>query len=167
MAATYTPIASATVGTATTTVTFSSIPSTYTDLVVASSIQVSGNVNVFMTFNSDSGANYSFTLLQGDGSTASSGRVSNQTRIQLDSVAYPPFSGSSFAPGIVHINNYSNATTYKTALIRANNGAVGVSVFAGLWRSTAAITTITFVAGAVNFAVGTTFTLYGIQAGNA
>ena len=164
MAKTYEPIATSTVGTATTTVNFTSIPQTYTDIVVASSIQVSGNVNVFMTFNSDSGANYSFTLLQGDGSTASSGRVSNQTRIQLDSVAYPPISGSSCAPGIVQINNYSNATTYKTALIRANNGAVGVSAFVGLWRNTAAITTITFVAGAVNFAVGTTFTLYGIKA---
>lgn len=164
MPKTYEPIATSTVGTATTTVNFTSIPQTYTDIVVASSIQVSGNVNVFMTFNSDSGANYSFTLLQGDGSTASSGRASNQTRIQLDSVAYPPFSGSSFAPGIVHINNYSNSTTYKTALLRANNAAAGVSLGSGLWRNTAAITTITFVAGAVNFAVGTTFTLYGIKA---
>jgi hypothetical protein len=164
MPKTYEPIATNTVGTATTTVTFSSIPQTYTDIVVASSIQVSGNVNVFMTFNSDTGANYSFTLLQGDGTSASSSRATSQNRIQLDSVAFPPFSGSSFAPGLVHLNNYSNSTTYKTALIRANNAAAGVSLFSGLWRNTAAITTVTFVAGAVNFAVGTTFTLYGIKA---
>lgn len=164
MPKTYEPIATQTVGTATSTVTFSSIPQTYTDIVVASSIQVSGNVNAWMRFNSDSGSNYSITVLEGNGSSATSANAYNQTQIQLDSVAYPPFSGNSFAPGIVHINNYSNTTTYKTALIRANNAAVGLSLFCGLWRNTAAITTITFIAGAVNFAVGTTFTLYGIKA---
>ncbi len=163
MPKTYEPIATQTVGTAIQTVTFSSIPQTYTDIVVASSIQVSGNVNVWMRFNSDTGSNYSYTTLEGNGSSATSGRSTNDSKIQLDSVAYPPFSGSSFAPNLVHIMNYSNTTTYKTALLRANNGAVGVSLFAGLWRSTAAISTISFVAGAVNFAVGTTFTLYGVK----
>lgn len=161
---TYEPIATTTLTSASNTVTFGSIPQTYTDLVIASSIQVSGNVNAWIRFNSDSGTNYSFTVLEGNGTSATSGRASNVAQIQLDSVAYPPFSGSSFAPGIVHIMNYSNSTTYKTVLTRANNGAVGVSLFVGMWRNTAAITSIALIAGAVNFVLGSTFTLYGIKA---
>jgi hypothetical protein len=163
MARTYEPIATQTVGTATQTITFSSIPQTYTDIVVASAIQVSGNVNVWVRFNSDTGSNYSFTTLQGNGSTGVSGRSANDTKIQLDSVAYPYFAGTGFSPNLVHVFNYSNATVYKTCLLRANNATVGVSLFCGLWRNTAAITSISFIAGAVNFSVGTTFTLYGVK----
>jgi hypothetical protein len=90
--------------------------------------------------------------------------------ISLSSSSSPafssPFSGSSFAPNIVHIMNYSNTTTYKTALIRANNAAVGVSLFAGLWRSTSAISTVAFTnafPGSVSFATGSTCTLYGVK----
>jgi hypothetical protein len=163
MPKTYEPIATQTVGTAIQTITFSSIPQTYTDIVIASAIQVSGNVNVWFRFNGDTGTNYSFTLLQGNGSSGSSGRSSNDSKIQLDSVAYPYFTSTAFSPNWVHIMNYSNTTTYKSALFRANNATVGVSIGSGLWRNTAAITSISFIAGAVNFAVGTTFTLYGVK----
>jgi hypothetical protein len=166
MPKTYEPIATQTVGTATPTITFSSIPQTYTDIVVATAIQMSANVNVWMRFNSDTGSNYSYTTLQGNGSSGSSSRSSSDTKIQLDSVAYPYFTSTAFSPNIVHIMNYSNTTTYKTALLRSNNATVGVSLFAGLWRSTSAISTIAFTnafPGSVNFAVGTTFTLYGVK----
>jgi hypothetical protein len=63
--------------------------------------------------------------------------------------------------------NYSNTTTYKTALNRSNQAAGGVDATVGLWRSTAAIDTIRFYAntnGSQNFLTGSTFTLYGIAA---
>ena len=162
---TYDSIQSYTLTSATNTVTFGSIPQTYTDLILVHSTQVTGNVNAWMQFNSDTGTNYSITLFEGNGSSAASGRANNQTRIQLDSTAYPTFpSGSAFAPNIVHIMNYSNTTTYKTVLARSNNSASGVGLFAGLWRSTNAITSIALIAGAVNFSVGSTFSLYGIKA---
>jgi hypothetical protein len=60
--------------------------------------------------------------------------------------------------------NYSNATTYKTMLSRANNGAAGVDAIANLWRSTAAISSITVKITGGNMKAGSTFTLYGIAA---
>lgn len=71
-------------------------------------------------------------------------------------------SGSS----IIQINNYSNSTTYKTAFMRTNTASTYGTVFAivGLWRSTAAITSITLTPDAGSFATGSTFSLYGIAA---
>jgi hypothetical protein len=65
---------------------------------------------------------------------------------------------------IAHINNYSNATTYKTALVRSMAlGTPGncVDAFVGTWRSTAAITSVTIRGSVVS---GTTYSLYGIKA---
>ena len=66
---------------------------------------------------------------------------------------------------MVSINNYSNATTYKTVLWRDNSNTY-VAAQAGLWRSTSAITSITLStnSSATNFASGSTFSLYGILA---
>jgi hypothetical protein len=165
MAATYTPIASITLGTATGSVTFSSIPQTYTDLVlVATGTSTAGNVNANLRFNSDSGSNYSYTYLSGTGAGAPSSRQSNLT------LAYTQGYGwwdQTRGQDIIHIMNYSNTTTYKTFLARADFSNNGVSLTVGLWRSTAAITAIEFRADASTFTVGSTFNIYGILAGNA
>jgi len=58
--------------------------------------------------------------------------------------------------------NYSNTTTYKTGLVRANSAASGTDAIVGLWRSTAAITSIVATHDTAQFATGSTFTLYGI-----
>jgi hypothetical protein len=71
-----------------------------------------------------------------------------------------------FGAGVANIQNYSNATTYKTVVSRggaANTGMI-VIAYVGLWRSTAAITTITLFSDTGNLATGSTFSLYGITA---
>ena len=157
--ATYFPIATTTLGSATGTVTFSSIASTYTDLIVVYATSASADTVNYLRFNGDSGSNYSYTLLYGDGTTAGSSRASNTTNIQ------DPFTMSSaITSNIIQIMNYSNSTTYKTALIRsgaANNSTVA-SV--GLWRNTAAITSVSLVTASGTFNTGSTFTIYGIAA---
>lgn len=164
MAATYTPIASITLGTETTTVIFSSIPSTYTDLVLVS-VGFCGADYYSLRMNSDSGANYSRTLLYTSGSSAVSTRGTNTTEV------YGSFGTSSTNIGmsIHHINNYSNTTTNKTILRRSHAAALNASpqIEAGLWRNAAAINTLTLIAGSGNFSVGSKFDLYGILAGNA
>ena len=67
---------------------------------------------------------------------------------------------------IINIQNYSNTTTYKTILGRANNAVTGVTETVGLWRSTSAITSMTLLQsyGSDLFKTGSTFTLYGIKA---
>lgn len=169
MAATYTPIASITLGANATTVTFSSIPQTYTDLILIVSSQgtratYGGDLTV--KINSDSSSNYSITSLTGNGSTATSTRASNQSSLSLGG-DIGPASTSTYTPTIIHFFNYSNATTYKTILSRHNNAGQRVALICGLWRSTSAITQINLTANGYDYVSGSTFNLYGILGANA
>jgi len=167
---TYTPIATQTLSSAAASVTFSSIPQGYTDLVVVMNGGTTANDSFAnLTFNSDSGSNYSVTILYGTGSAAGSSRYSNQARIFLGYIA--AWNSTNQFNSILQINNYSNTTTFKTALFRANSPAgtayPGTEASVGLWRSTSAISTITIEANTTTFIAGTTFSLYGIQVGQA
>ena len=152
---TYTPLASTTLGSAVASYTFSSIPSTYTDLIVVINPNTASVDNMNIRFNGDTGTNYSNTFLFGDGSTALSTRGTNRTTIA---------GTASGGWEIVRWNvmNYSNTTTYKTVLNRMDDASVYVATNVGLWRSTAAINSITIVAGTGNLPVGLMATLYGI-----
>ena len=163
MASTYTPIATANGTSSSGQITFASIPSTYTDLVLIANAQsVSGQRQMYLTFNSDTGTNYSRTILYGTGSAAGSARNSNTQQTYLD--YYGIVESANPCIHISNIMNYSNATTYKTMLTRANDAASGVDAIVHLWRSTAAINRIDIYLDAVAFATASTFTLYGIKA---
>jgi hypothetical protein len=159
---TYEAIATTTLGSAASSVTFSSISGSYTDLVIICLVQkeVTGGDYIGLRFNSDTGNNYSRVRLSGNGSTAASYQDANQN------IAYCDINVSQFAsPGnlIINLNNYSNTTTYKTALTRSNNADSGTAAVVNLWRSTSAITSVTLLSGS-NLAIGSTFSLYGIKA---
>ena len=163
MAITYEPIATTTLSTATATVTFSSISGSYTDLVLVISPKNTAGSLVRLQFNSDTGNNYSRTVLQGNGTSATSVRSSSQGHIAIGEDAAPSTTLGNTA-FIVQVMNYSNATTYKTILSRENNAGVAVSATVGLWRNTSAITTIDVKqGGAAQFDTGSTFSLYGIK----
>jgi hypothetical protein len=161
--ATYVPIATTTLGSATGSYTFSSIPQTYTDLVLVAQPIASAGVDLELRFNGDSGTNYSCTQLTGTGSSAISGQFSNSTQLRVDKYGY--INTSIGTMDIVNFMNYSNTTTYKTVLSRTGNAGQGTDAVVGLWRSTAAITSIVLYPGATSgatFSAGSTFTLYGI-----
>lgn len=161
MAATYEPIATTTASGSQTTITLSSIPSTYTDLRLVVNGTVGTNDFVYIRVNGDTGTNYSSTWIIGDGSTASSLRQTTADKIYTD--FYVTSTGSSVM--IADFNNYSNTTTYKTVLMRSNNASNRVSAAVSLWRSTSAISSITvYSTTGYNFSSSTTFTLYGIKA---
>lgn len=150
------------------TVTFSSIPQGYTDLVLVANARgnYADSLGIMrVRFNSDTGSNYSMTQLYGNGSSAASARVSNQTSFGLEYVSGNNASSGVFSPVTLQLQNYSNATTFKTVLARTNDAAVRAVAQVGLWRSTSAITSITIdeVLG-TNWAVGSTFSLYGVAA---
>jgi hypothetical protein len=167
MPATYDPIATQTVGSSVASITFSSIPSTYTDLVfVCSGGQVSGGDNLYLRFNSDSGTNYSMTELYGNGSSAFSARTTNQNNAWLQySIGGGSTAGQSY---IANIMNYSNTTTFKTMIDRANQPDFtypGVGAYVNLWRNTAAISSILLGrSGGGDLLAGSVVTLYGIKA---
>jgi hypothetical protein len=157
---TYTPLATQTLGSAAASVTFSSISGAYTDLVVVVVASTSGNLKIEL--NSDTGTNYSNTLVYGTGTSALSARNTNSTGLLFGTTANTVGNGVN----LYHFMNYSNTTTNKTVLSRGNdidNGLVRADV--GLWRSTSAITSIKFISNlGANLATGSTFTLYGIAA---
>lgn len=162
---TYEAIATQTLGSAAATVTFSSIPSTYTDLVlVMSAIGSSAGSDLRVQVNSDTASNYSITRLLGYTSVTSN-RASNATYWQLtNSVGVGTTEPTA---NILQFLNYSNTTTNKTVLVRYNQFQSTYSEVAsevGLWRSTSAISTITFSLSSGNYATGSTFSLYGIKA---
>ena len=162
MPATYEPIATTTLGSAAASYTFSSIPSTYTDLILVFSGAASTSTSyISLQYNSDTATNYSVTLLRGNGSAASSSRYSSLTEIYASISAT---NTTDINNVIFQIQNYSNTTTYKTSLSRANNASVSTETGVGLWRSTAAINAIKISSPTQNFATGSTFTLYGIKA---
>ena len=168
---TYVALDKVTVGTATASITFSSIPSTYTDLVVVASILPSSTsfYTPSLQFNSDTGSNYSGTWIYGQGSSAVSSRNSSQTQMAIDNYSATPAVGYPMSV-LFNVFNYANTTTYKTVLSRGNDvfaSAGETSATVGLWRSTAAITSVTVKGNGANFAVGSTFSLYGIAAEGA
>lgn len=161
---TYVALDTTTLVTATPSITFSNISQEYTDLVLVANIaQEAGNNSLRYRFNNDSGSNYSATYLIGNGSNPSSNREPNITS------AYVATTGSTTLETnfILHIMNYSNSTTYKTAIGRGNRASAETDATVGLWRNTAAITTISFALGSGfptnNFAANSTFSLYGIK----
>jgi hypothetical protein len=159
--ATYVPIATQTLGSAAPSVIFNSIPQGYTDLFLVMSAKISSGVatNDRIQFNGDAGTNYSTTVLYGTGSSAGSYRLSNNSSILIDDVT-----STNFNVNEINIQGYSNTTTYKTVVLRSSPSDSSVQANVGLWRSTAAITSLTILAGASTFVVGSTFTLYGIAA---
>jgi hypothetical protein len=164
MPVTYIPLATQTLSSAAASVTFSSIPATYTDLVVVVSGQVASVGTVLkIQFNSDTATNYSMTELYGTGSSAASARRTSQTSIET-SYNLVNFDNGNIGNALINVMNYSNATTNKTVLARTNSPSAtypGTVATVGLWRSTAAINSMTLFASA-NFSIGSTFSLYGI-----
>jgi hypothetical protein len=161
MPATYEPIATSTLTASATSFTFSSIPSTYTDLHLVVVGLLVANSQFRLTFNGDSGSNYSYTRITGDGAAASSGRATPAVRIDLNSATAV---NDQPALATVDVFNYANTSVFKTALSEFSNdrnGGGSVQRTVGLWRDTSAITSLRILAGG-DFASGSTATLYGI-----
>ena len=163
MASTYEKIATTTLGSDTATITFSSISGAYTDLVISLVAGQSAALNdaFQVRFNGDSGTNYSDTMILGNGTTAISGRQST-----VDSYRdFGDLGGTAITSQFIfNFMNYSNTTTYKTILTRFSSVQKSRTMAnVGLWRNTAAITSIVFsFTGSDLFKSGTTATIYGI-----
>lgn len=164
---TYTPLATTTLGSATASVTFSSISGAYTDLVLVISPASSAQKDVDIRLNGDTGTNYSRTVLTGNGTSAASSRTTSDASAYI---TYYAATNTTLGNSVFIVNfmNYSNTTTYKTMLARANNASTGVDAAVALWRNTAAITSIqvgpNLQQGTNTWSTGSTFTLYGIVA---
>lgn len=168
MTVTYDAIASTTLTTGANTITFNSIPGTFTDLrlVFIGTVATSGqDLYTFNGNNPSSGTLYSETWLSGDGSSANTSRTTNFSHFKLTRTS----NLSTTIPMLHTYDVFSYAgSTNKTVLGTSSddqNGSGGVVRSVGLYRNTSAITSITITcSGGGNFATGTTATLYGIKA---
>lgn len=158
MPVTYENIATTTLSTNGTTVNFTSISSAFTDLILVVDCSTTGAQDINLRFNSDSGSNYSRTYFYGNGTSALSARESNQNVLRA------LYTTTTRGVSIVQINNYANTVTNKTVLTRFGDSGNATAAGVGLWRSTAAINSISIFAISENFVSGSTFTLYGIKA---
>lgn len=161
---TYEPIATTTLTSAAASITFSGIANTWTDLrLVLTYAGETGNVAAYIRLNGDSGSNYSFTWLAGNGSSAASGGSTNQTYIG-NAYAY----ASATVPALYEMDIQSYAAAiYKSCLINHSsdrNGAGAKELHAATYRSTSAITSLTAFTSSGNFATGTKATIWGLKA---
>ncbi len=164
MAFTYDKIASTTLSSTQSDVTFSGISGSYTDLVlVCQPITTASYATTYIQFNNDTGSQYSWTNAGGDGSSSYAGRASNVTFARLDNGTYSTNINDHNI--IANFNSYSNTAFEKTFYSRASGAGTdqGAEMIVGLWRSTSAITSIKiYPSGGTTWASGSTFTIYGI-----
>ena len=169
MPVTYQLISSNVLSSSAASVTFSSIPATYTDLVLRYSARGASNIDtVKIEINADSTVLYSYRSLQGDGSAASSSNDGGgDTQISVPyGVVNSTKTASTFSSGEIYIPNYTVAQNRQigTHQTQENNGtSSGMAVTAGLYRSTTTITSVTLSGSGGSFAAGSSFYLYGIK----
>ncbi len=157
---TYTALATVTLGSSAASVTFSSIPATYRDLILVFNGTLTSNSGITVRNNGDSGSNYPMVIMRNDGTSGSfSGTDTGNGYYATWNAAT---SGSRIA-FILQLMDYSATDKHKTALWRNQYDAFGatsrVEAFAGRWTNTAAVTSVACVAA---MASGTTVSLYGI-----
>lgn len=167
MPTTFEPIATSTLGSAASSITFSSIPNTYTDLrlVVVGTASSAGQF-VRIRYNGDTGSNYSFTVLAGD-PVDGNGAYSTRATSAASDYSVTGWGSSSTQPTLYTWDIFSYAgSTNKTnlATMSSDNDGTHSRVIraAGLWRNTSAITSVEFSIGSGTWNTGTTATLYGI-----
>lgn len=169
--ATYEPIATTTFGSNTANYTFSSIPSTYKDLVLVGRCEMTGaGSTVYCQLNGDINNNY-FTMAMERQWTVSAIQYNRGTAAGFGlygwSNGYP---GNNYSFMFeTHFNNYSQSTTTKTMLTESAAGSAPASyvaqgIYSNMWNSFDAISSIKIYSnGADLFQTGTMFTLWGLK----
>jgi len=161
----YESIATVTVGAGgSSTITFSSIPSTYTHLQIRGIARTATNVSLGLRFNSDTASNYSRHYLNGNGASAGAGGGASSTSAYAGTTATAT---SAFGANVIDVLDYKDTNKYKT--IRAlsggdNNGSGFVQFMSGNWRNTNAVSSIDiFQVDGDTITQYSSFALYGIK----
>jgi hypothetical protein len=166
----YESIATTTVGVSGAgTVTFSSIPATYTHLQIrflARDSRAATGSYITATFNGDAAANYSWHQLYGTGAIVGAAAGTSTSGTYFSASAGATATANVFGVGNIDILDYANINKYKTLRSLSgfdNNGSGEVHMFSGNWRSTSAITSITLTPLGALFSQYSSFALYGIK----
>ena len=167
----YASIGTVTVGSGgASSVTFSSIPSTYTHLQVRalarSTESGSTNTNAFFQFNGDTGSNYSEHQLAGDGSSASASGAASQVWAYTGLPTGNSSSANMYGALVVDVLDYASVNktkTIKTLSGNDQNGSGYILLRSGAWYSTSAISSIVITPGGGSWQQYSSFALYGVK----
>lgn len=160
----YDALATVTVGTAVSSVTFAGIPTGYRHLQIRAISQAGDTAKI--QFNNDTGSNYTNHNLYGNGSSAAADQGGGTNPKTSAVFCYNASSGSSFAASITDILDYANTSknkTFKSLWGWDTNGTGYVGMYGGSWMNTSAIASMTIISPSGNFAVGSQFALYGVK----
>ena len=168
MPSTYQLISSNVLSSSAASVTFSAIPSTYTDLVLRASARDSGTGGtiILARVNGLTTGIYSVTRLRGTGSSASSGSTTNATSLYFGFIDDASDTSNTFASWEAYFPNYTVAQNHPvshTSAQETNATAANLDTNAGLISTTAAISSITLTPNGLGFVSGSSFYLYGIK----
>lgn len=169
MPVTYQKIASTELSSSAASITFSSIPATYTDLLILASVRTaSSSVSTEITFNGDTATNYSDTAFFNSSGSATSSRRSNVSRILVIGMDNSTTTANTFSNSEIYIPSYrinaqkqiyTNAQREELIATQTTGNSVG----SGYWRNTAVINSITLTGNGGSYATGSSFYLYGIS----
>jgi hypothetical protein len=162
-------LATVTLSSTAATITFAGIPQGYKHLqirAITRATQAAGGTDIRITFNSDSGSNYSWHHLYGNGSAASATSGSSATYIRNMNNVDGSYSNT-FSAAIYDILDYASTSKAKTLRCLSGfdaNGDGHVKLLSGAWyNSSTGITSIDFTTPGTTFAANTTFALYGVK----
>lgn len=157
---TYTSLATVTLGSSASSVTFSNIPATYRDLILVIQGANTSSGNSRLRVNGDSGNNYNQVRMYGAGGSPGSDSASNIGSLDMSSM-----STSSGYQAVIQLMDYSATDKHKTILSRTQESNLGAVLGnAGRWANTNAITSIIMFTSSGSYATGSTFNLYGVIA---
>ena len=165
MATTYDAIQTYTLGAPASSIDFTSIAASWTDLRLILSTTTGGTGALFKLNNVSTGGLYSTTAMKGDGTTASSATTANMNVTYIGGYSISLGTSPKFTLTTIDLFSYANTSTYKTILQTLSadqSGSGGTARSVSMYRSTSAINQITLYSA--TFGVGTIATLYGIAA---
>jgi hypothetical protein len=154
---TYTPLATVTLGSSASSVTFSSIPATYRDLVIVVAGTTSTSVGLYIRLNGDTGANYTAVYAYGTGSS-----VVSATDIVINGLYIANFTNANQSVSISHLMDYSATDKHKTLIGRPNQPSGLVVMNAARWANTSAVTSVQVLPASGTMSTGLTISMYGI-----
>ena len=166
MPSTYEKIQTTTISSATSSISFTSISSAYTDIILAWAYKSnsSNNPTLRLTFNGNS-TGYSGRQMGGNGVAPSSNNNTSASFISLARIVGAPNASGETGLLLLHVMDYTNSSKYKSIFCQLNSASAGGELDVGVWANNAAINRIDIdTPTSTDYAVGSVITLYGIKA---
>lgn len=152
------------------TIDLTSIPQTFKHLQIRALARcgstASGGNYLSMRFNGDSGSNYTYHALQGDGSSATAAGLASQNTVYLQRMANNNDASGIYGALVVDLLDYSNIAKYKTVRDLGAydaNGSGRIYLSSSTWMNTAAITSISIAPESSTFNQYSQFALFGLK----